>query len=400
MSDAGHSSPDQTSPFEFKLSKALDGSTSFPVNGKYQGWFFLKQPPPFKGLKIEDKDMILKFVKVEDNGYKVEGNGHNRFGTFSLYGTLSSNGDIQLYREYAPKVIPGKKSSVADSKIKSTSVQEDLSAREGSGRLRKVSTAMKDYEDSLFNKPKAASVPKPIIEESYQSIESSSYTQVSTGGRSQRLPPAIVKCTELLKEMMKYPQSIWFLEPVDHIKLGIPDYVKIITKPMDFGTISKNIEKGVYETPDQFAEHMRLVFRNAITYNQMRDHPVHVAARELNAKFEDKFRALLSHLSSVLAGANALANALDTKVSRQSSITSSASKKGRSSRVVGNNWNKSRPASVGGGRFDSFLPPVVDVGSASLIDMQRRMQEMADELASLRTVVRQTEVKSNLDSQR
>jgi len=32
--------------------------------------------------------------------------------------------------------------------------------------------------------------------------------------------------------------------------------------------------------------------------------------------------------------------------------------------------------------------------------MQRRMQEMSDELAVLRTAVRQTEVKSNLDSQR
>ena len=72
MSDSGHSSPDQTSPFEFKLSKALDGSSSYPVNGKYQGWFFLKQPPPFKGLKIEDKDMILKFTKSDGNGYKVE----------------------------------------------------------------------------------------------------------------------------------------------------------------------------------------------------------------------------------------------------------------------------------------------------------------------------------------
>ncbi|CAM6000122.1 unnamed protein product, partial [Sphagnum balticum] len=111
---------------------------------------------------------------------------------------------------------------------------------------------------------------------------------VAPAGRSQRLPVHIIKCGELLKEMQKYPQATWFLEPVDHIKLGIPDYVTIITKPMDFGTIAKNLEKGVYETPEQFAEHMRLVFRNAITYNQMRDHPVHVAAHVLLRKKDDE----------------------------------------------------------------------------------------------------------------
>lgn len=401
MSDAGHAFADQISAFEFKLSKGSDASLSFPVDGKYHGWFFLKQPPPFKALKIDDKDMFLKFTKNESsNSYSVDGKGTNRFGSFILYGTLQSTGEMQLYREYAPKAVHNSK-KVSEPKVKSsvTAPIEDSSPREGTSRVRKVSTAMKDYEDSLLNKPKVPIIPKVIAQAPIIQPVSmpSSVAQNGVLGRSQRLPPAVVKCSELLKEMMKYPQAVWFLEPVDHIKLGIPDYVKIITKPMDFGTISKNIEKGMYETPDQFAEHMRLVFRNAITYNQMRDHPVHVAARELNAKFEDKYRALLSHLSTITANTAALV-AVDSKITRQ--LSSSSSKKGKTGRASGS-WNKTRPASVGGGpRFEAFLPPVVDPGSASIIEMQKKMQEMQDELVALRTAMRQKEVKSDIDERR
>lgn len=400
MSDAGHAFPDQISAFEFKLSKGSDASLSFPVDGKYQGWFFLKQPPPFKALKIDDKDMHLKFSKNEtSNSYNVEGKGTNRFGSFILYGTLQSTGEMQLYREYAPKAISGsKKISEPKAKMPPAAPQDDSSPREVPSRVRKVSTAMKDYEDSLQNKPKVPVITKVSQPTSQPVAVSSSGSQNGVLGRSQRLSPAIVKCGELLKEMMKYPQAVWFLEPVDHVKLNIPDYVKIIAKPMDFGTISKNIEKGLYDTPDQFAEHMRLVFRNAITYNQMRDHPVHVAARELNTKFEDKYRALLSHLSTLTASAAALV-AVDTKITRQ--LSSTSSKKGKTGRASGGGWNKTRPASVGGGpRFEAFLPPVVDPGAASIIEMQKKMQEMQDELMALRTVMRQKEVKNDIDERR
>jgi hypothetical protein len=37
--------------------------------------------------------------------------------------------------------------------------------------------------------------------------------------------------------LSKHTYAWIFLEPVDPIKLNIPDYLDIIKKPMDFGTI-------------------------------------------------------------------------------------------------------------------------------------------------------------------
>ena len=48
---------------------------------------------------------------------------------------------------------------------------------------------------------------------------------------------------------------------------------------MDFRTIKTNLDSGMYASADAFANHMRLVFQNAMTYNQLKDNPVHIAAR-------------------------------------------------------------------------------------------------------------------------
>ena len=101
MSEQAHSQPSQCSDFEFKLVKADDdGVGSFPINGRYQGWFQLKQPPPQKGsVRIEDKEIILTFSEyssadgeLEEKSmlisHSVTGHGTNKFGSFNLHGTL------------------------------------------------------------------------------------------------------------------------------------------------------------------------------------------------------------------------------------------------------------------------------------------------------------------------
>ena len=66
---------------------------------------------------------------------------------------------------------------------------------------------------------------------------------------------------------------------MDYIKLNLLEYPSIIKHPMDFKTIKTNLDNGVYTSADAFAAHMRLVFQNAMTYNQLKDNPVHIAAR-------------------------------------------------------------------------------------------------------------------------
>jgi hypothetical protein len=57
------------------------------------------------------------------------------------------------------------------------------------------------------------------------------------------------QCADTLKKLMTHRFGWVFNEPVDPIKLNIPDYFKIITKPMDLGTIRSRLDKEWYSTP-------------------------------------------------------------------------------------------------------------------------------------------------------
>ncbi|CAI2175822.1 3081_t:CDS:10 [Funneliformis geosporum] len=91
-------------------------------------------------------------------------------------------------------------------------------------------------------------------------------------------------CTAALKEMKKHPSAGLFLEPVDAIKYGIPDYFDIIKQPMDLGTVEAKLNALQYTTVADFESDVRLIFSNCILYNGV-DHPVSQQARELESLF-------------------------------------------------------------------------------------------------------------------
>lgn len=50
----------------------------------------------------------------------------------------------------------------------------------------------------------------------------------------------------LVKGMWKHQHGWPFHLPVDTASLGLPDYFKIIKKPMDLGTIKKRLDNNYY----------------------------------------------------------------------------------------------------------------------------------------------------------
>ncbi|PIA59002.1 hypothetical protein AQUCO_00400096v1 [Aquilegia coerulea] len=86
-----------------------------------------------------------------------------------------------------------------------------------------------------------------------------------------------------------------FMHPVDVEGLGLDDYYEIIDKPMDFSTIKNQMEAkdGTgYKNVREICADVRLVFKNAMTYNEERN-DVHVMAKTLLEKFEEKWLQLL-----------------------------------------------------------------------------------------------------------
>ena len=72
------------------------------------------------------------------------------------------------------------------------------------------------------------------------------------------------KIFEILEED---PLAFDFLEPVDYVALNILDYPKIITNPMDLGTVKKNLLNGDYKIFQELMNDINLIWKNCRTYN-------------------------------------------------------------------------------------------------------------------------------------
>jgi len=118
----------------------------------------------------------------------------------------------------------------------------------------------------IFNDPasiyfKAARTLNDIFEKRLDEIEKEC---------EQINPPttdSMDRCLLLLADCRNNPMSEAFREPVDHVGLLLTDYTRIITTPMDLGTITKKMERGQYLSVEDFASDVRLVWQNAMTYN-------------------------------------------------------------------------------------------------------------------------------------
>ncbi|XVF60906.1 hypothetical protein PTKIN_Ptkin08bG0085600 [Pterospermum kingtungense] len=98
-------------------------------------------------------------------------------------------------------------------------------------------------------------------------------------------------CSALLERLMKHKHGWVFNSPVDVKGLGLHDYYSIIKHPMDLGTVKSRLNKNWYKSPREFAEDVRLTFRNAMTYNP-KGQDVHVMAEQLLKIFEDKWSVI------------------------------------------------------------------------------------------------------------
>ncbi|XP_010559279.1 PREDICTED: transcription factor GTE12-like isoform X2 [Tarenaya hassleriana] len=105
------------------------------------------------------------------------------------------------------------------------------------------------------------------------------------------------QCSVLLKSMKAHQFGWVFDEPVDPVKLNIPDYFSVVSKPMDFSTIGCKLVKNGYNSKEEFAADVRLTFSNAMLYNP-RENMVHKMAKELNEFFEFRWKSLVRKCNS------------------------------------------------------------------------------------------------------
>lgn len=131
-----------------------------------------------------------------------------------------------------------------------------------------------------------------------QEGDHSSYSSKTKVNTSKKHPKKIALkgdlkfCKDVINEMLKKKHSninIPFLQPVDPIALGVPDYYTVITNPMDLSTLKKKLETGEYENADQFESDCRLIFSNCYIYNHP-DSEVYKMGQKLEEVFNNKWK--------------------------------------------------------------------------------------------------------------
>ncbi|XP_072295394.1 bromodomain testis-specific protein-like [Eucyclogobius newberryi] len=88
----------------------------------------------------------------------------------------------------------------------------------------------------------------------------------------------------VVKALWKHQFSWPFRQPVDAVALCIPDYYKIVTNPMDLGTIKKRLQNKYYSKALECVQDFNAMFSNCYMYNRPGDDIV-VMAQTLEELF-------------------------------------------------------------------------------------------------------------------
>lgn len=94
----------------------------------------------------------------------------------------------------------------------------------------------------------------------------------------------------IMKIVWKHQFSWPFQQPVDAMKLNLPDYHKIIKQPMDLGTIKKRLENNYYWKVQEALDDFQTMFDNCYIYNKPGEDVV-VMAQQLEKLFKQKLAA-------------------------------------------------------------------------------------------------------------
>ena len=89
----------------------------------------------------------------------------------------------------------------------------------------------------------------------------------SKSASTSHLPEFARKTLRLLDDLLKLPESFNFALPVDAIAAGVPDYYDVILHPMDLSTIRKKCFSGKYNSIEDVAQDLDLIFSNCVLFN-------------------------------------------------------------------------------------------------------------------------------------
>jgi hypothetical protein len=388
-------SPKNTSPFDYTFEGTSNGS-GVPMSGFYSGGFNIKIGGRMK--KIKEGNIDFKFTSKNDGSgsYNLKASGSNEFGTFTMRGsavpsTISTSVNaysVEIFRTYTSY----HPAPVVTTTGRGWSIEPPTTTTPASALSRLTSApASKEPRSGLTSNSNKFPVPSPLVS-----------AGISDSGRKRKAPTKLVdelnlglfdsgafdqatrsKLEGLLKHMKGNQSSVYFLEPVDPVRLGIPSYFDVIKQPMDLKTVERKLISNNYGSIHEFADDVRLIFSNSKRFNEIdKTMPVYVATLKLETVFENKWRDFEVWRNNKLQAerekeAAAAAAASSSSASKAKPAASSSSSKTPSAKKANGGGGG------GGGGTMRRSKSEVDVNADAFIDMQAKMLEMSQEILNL-----------------
>jgi bromodomain-containing factor 1 len=98
-------------------------------------------------------------------------------------------------------------------------------------------------------------------------------------------------CGAIMRNLKKHRDAAPFLNPVDYIKLNVPDYPSIVKQPMDLMMVDRKLNASEYTSVDEFVADVRLIFNNCFKYNGP-EAMISVLCQNVESAFEKSLRQM------------------------------------------------------------------------------------------------------------
>lgn len=108
---------------------------------------------------------------------------------------------------------------------------------------------------------------------------------------------SLVKLLTKVTNPNKRSLNYYFLSPFDYVAHKVYNYPEIVKKPMDFETLKRNVETGVYRELHEFVADARLIFHNCLKFNRMNGNDFDIKIRKAALKLCNLFEKYLADLT-------------------------------------------------------------------------------------------------------
>uniref|UniRef100_A0A7S1UQR6 histone acetyltransferase n=1 Tax=Grammatophora oceanica TaxID=210454 RepID=A0A7S1UQR6_9STRA len=163
-------------------------------------------------------------------------------------------------------------------------------------------TGQEDCDNEVDSKPSATPTMELEIVPPLPNPLHLSKKLLSTHVHALRLEADLAPMRTIVARLLTNPthnRRGIFNKPVDHVALNLVDYTKIVTRPMDLGTIKSKLHAVAYHSRAEVANDIRLTFTNAMSYNPP-DNAVHICAKHLMKQFDEWYEVMRATVCSPL----------------------------------------------------------------------------------------------------